>query len=68
MKMDKWSNQKTDWLNGYKNNTCIYTVYKRLALDIKTHTTENRGGEKVSHANINQTKVGTGILISKKKK
>ena len=64
MKMDKWSNQKTDWLNGYKHNTCIYTVYKRLALDIKT---ENRGGEKVSHANINLTKVGTGILISKKK-
>ena len=26
----------TDWLNGYKNKTCIYAVYKRPTLDLKT--------------------------------
>ena len=50
-----------EWIQ--KQHLYIYTVCKRLILDLKTHTTENRGEEKVSHANINQTKVGTGILI-----
>ena len=27
----------TDWLNGYKNKTNIYTVYKKPTLDLKTH-------------------------------
>ena len=27
----------TDWLNGYKNKTHIYAVYKRPALDRGTH-------------------------------
>ena len=27
----------TDWLNGYKNNTHIYAVYKRPTSDLKTH-------------------------------
>ena len=26
----------TDWLNGYKNKTHIYAVYKKLTLDLKT--------------------------------
>ena len=25
----------TDWLNGYKNMTHIYAVYKKPALDLK---------------------------------
>ena len=27
-----------DWLNGYKNETCIYAVYKRPTSDLGTHT------------------------------
>ena len=27
----------TDWLNGYKNKTHIYTVYKKPTSDLKTH-------------------------------
>ena len=26
----------TDWLNGYKNKTHIYAVYKKLTSDLKT--------------------------------
>ena len=26
------------WLNGYKNKTCIYAVYKRPTSDLGTHT------------------------------
>ncbi len=28
----------TDWLNGYKNKTCVYIVYKRPTSDLETHT------------------------------
>ena len=28
----------TDWLNGYKDKTCIYSVYKRPTPDLGTHT------------------------------
>ena len=27
-----------DWLNGLKNKTHIYAVYKKPASDLKTHT------------------------------
>ena len=27
-----------DWLNGYKNKTHIYAVYKRPTSDLETHT------------------------------
>ena len=27
----------TDWLNGYKNKTNIYAVYKKPTSDLKTH-------------------------------
>ena len=32
-----------DWLNGYKNKTHIYAVYKRPTSDIGTHQTESEG-------------------------
>ena len=35
-----------DWLNGYKNKTHIYAVYKRTTSDLGTHTTESEGMEK----------------------
>ena len=28
----------TDWLNGYKNKTHIYAIYKRPTSDLGTHT------------------------------
>ena len=28
----------TDWLNGYKNKTHVYTVYKRPTSDLGTQT------------------------------
>ena len=27
----------TDWLNGYKNKTYIYAVYKKSTSDLKKH-------------------------------
>ena len=27
----------TDWLNGYKNMTHVYAIYKKPTLDFKTH-------------------------------
>ena len=30
--------KRHDWLNGYKNNTHIYAVYKRPTLELGTHT------------------------------
>ena len=30
----------TDWLNGYKTKTHISAIYKKLTLDLKTHTNQ----------------------------
>ena len=37
-----------DWLNGYKNKTHIYAVYKRPTSDLETQQTESKGMEKDS--------------------
>ena len=57
-----------DWLNGYKNKTHIYAVFKR-----ETHFTSRdtyklkvRGWKKIFHANRDQKKAGVAILISDK--
>ena len=58
-----------DWLNGYKNKTPIYVVYKRPTSKQGTHNiqTESEGLEKnVFHANRDQKKAGVAILISDK--
>ena len=52
-----------DWLNGYKNKTHIYAVYKRHTLDLGTHRLKVRGWKKIFHENVNQKKVGVTILI-----
>ena len=31
-------NVNADWLNGYKNKTYIYAVYKKHSLDLKIYT------------------------------
>ena len=57
-----------DWLNGYKNKTYIYAVYKRPTSDPRTDTQKLkvRGWKKILHANGNQRKAGVAILISDK--
>ena len=56
-----------DWLNGYKNKTPIYAVYKRPTSKQGTHKTESEGLEKkIFHANGYQKKAGVTILMSDK--
>ena len=56
-----------DWLNGYKNKTPIYIVYKRPTSKQGTHTDWKwRAGKKIFHANGDQKKAGVVILISDK--
>ena len=58
------SPKDTGWLNGYKNKTHIYAVYKRPTSDLGTHTDKVRGWNKIFHANGNQKKAVVAILIS----
>ena len=54
----------TDWLNRYKNKTCIYAVYKRPTRD--TYRLKVRGWKKIFHASGNQKKAIVAILVSDK--
>ena len=54
------------WLNGYKNNTHTYVVYKRATSKQGTHTDKGKGWKKIFHANRDQKKAGVTILISNK--
>ena len=56
----------TAWLNGYKNKTHIYAVYKKPSSDLKTHRQKVRGWKNIFHANRKQKKAGVIILISDK--
>ena len=56
----------TDWLNGYKNKTHIYAVYKKCTSDLKTHRLKLRGWKDIFHANRKQKKAGVSIFISDK--
>ena len=61
------SPKDTDWLNGYKNKSHIFAVYKRPTSDLETHTEWKWGNaKKVFHADGNQKKAGVAILISDK--
>ena len=51
-----------DWLNGYKNKTPIYAVYKRPTQNRDTYRLKVRGWKKIFHANGNQKKAGITIL------
>ena len=56
-----------DWLNGYKNKTPIYVVYKRPTSKQGTHTDLKwRAGKKIFHTNRDEKKAGVAILISDK--
>ena len=55
----------TDWLNGYKNKTHIYAVYKKTRpKDI--YRLKVREWKNIFHANGKQKKAVVAILISKK--
>ena len=56
----------TGSLNGYKNKTHLYAVYKRPTSDLWTHTDWKWGDGKIFHVNGNQKKAGVAILISDK--
>ena len=62
--------KETDWLNGYKYKTHIYTVNKRPTSDLQTHFRPYRmkvgGWKKIFHANGNQKKARVAMLISDK--
>ena len=55
-----------DWLNGYKNKTPTYVVYKRPTSKQGTHTDKVKGWKKIFHANRDHKKAGVAILISDK--
>ena len=55
-----------DWLNGYKNKTPTYVVYKRPTSKQGTHTDKVKGWKKIFHANRDHKKAGVAILISVK--
>ena len=56
-----------DWLNGYKNKTPIYAVYKTTTLKTRdTYRLKVKGWKKIFHANGDQKKAGVPIRISDK--
>ena len=55
-----------DWLNGYKNKTPIYAVYKRPTSNNGHIQTESEGLVKIFHANRDQKKAEVAIFISEK--
>ena len=55
-----------DWLDGYKNKTPIYVVYKRPTSKQGTYRLKVKGWKKIFHANRDQKKAGVAILISDK--
>ena len=57
-----------DWLNGYKNKTHIYAVYKKPTSDLKTRIDcqEVRGWKNIFYANGSQKKAGVAIFVSEK--
>ena len=62
-----FQSKDTDWLNGYKNKTHIYAVYKKPTLDLKTYINWKwEDGKNIFHANEKQKKAGVAILISEK--
>ena len=56
-----------DWLNGYKNKTPIYVVYKTHLKTRDAYRLKVKGWKKIFHANRDQKKAGVAILISDKK-
>ena len=59
--------RQKDWLNGYKNKTPIYAVYKTTTLKTRdTYRLKVKGWKKIFHINGDQKEAGVGILLSDK--
>ena len=59
--------KRKDWLNGHKNETLIYAVYKRTTSQWGIHTDWKwRAGKKIFRGIGDQKKAGVAILISDK--
>ena len=56
-----------DCLNGYKNKTHVYAVYKKPPSDLKTHIGWKwEDGKNIFHTNGKQKKAGLAVFISNK--
>ena len=55
--------KRQERLNGYKNRTSIYDVYKRPT---SSYRLKVKGWKKIFHANRDQKKAGVAILVSDK--
>ena len=55
-----------DWLNGYKNKTPVYVVYKTHTETRDTYRLKVKGWKKIFHAKRDQKKAGIAILRSDK--
>ena len=56
----------TDWLNGYKNKTHIYAVYKTHFRPKDTYKLKVKWWKNIFHAKGKQKKAGVAILVSDK--
>ena len=56
----------TDWLNGYKNKTHIYPVYKKHLQPQDTYRLNVRGWKNMLLANVKQKKAEVAIVMSDK--
>ena len=61
-----FQSKDTDWVNGYKNKTNLYAVYKKPTSDLKTRIDWKWEDEKIFHGSESQKKAGVAILISDK--
>ena len=52
-----------DWLNGYKNKTPTYVVYKRPTSKRDTYRLKVKGWKKIFHENGEQKKARETTLI-----
>ena len=53
-------------MNGYKNQTHIYAVYKKPTSDLDKNRLKVRGWKNIFHAKGKQRKAGVAILIADK--
>ena len=60
--------KETDWLNGYKNKTHIYTccLQEMYFIHKDTYRLKVRGWKNILHVNGKQKKAGVAILVSDK--
>ena len=55
-----------DYLNVYRNKTCIHAIYKKSTSSRDTYRLNVREWKKVFHTSGNQKKAGIGTLVFKK--